>query len=298
MGSVRTTEVGGVSAPSGDAFVVVDLVLRNNSSVSHRILAPLFSVQTPNGLEFMGDAVTEAHPQGCKSTASLAPGGNTRCTIVFTAPANETTSLVAYTAEGSGDRYQAPLKTGTCGICDGQCHDLLTDPDHCGACNVPAGAGTCVEGRAICQANAERCDGKTCVDLLTSPNHCGTCNNPEPVCVDGQGTCKQGQTSCDGVCKSLGSDPSNCGTCGRQCPGVVWGDYHCSGGSCESIITTTELATCDSVCSAHGLECEYAVAAYAPQDYEFSAECNATPKATDPNNLGKPLHHLDCYCSG
>ncbi|MDC3961571.1 DUF4352 domain-containing protein [Polyangium jinanense] len=222
ISSTRRTMVGGVPARSGDAYIVVDLNLQNNTSQKLLLVPPLFSVQTSDGLEFMGDPLTEVHPGGCKSSTSLAPGGTTRCSVVFSAPAKATTQLIAYTTEDSDDRYEASLKTSACSICDGECRDLSSSSNHCGACGVAVGAGECVDGKAVCKSNADTCGGQTCVDLRTSKEHCGECGNtvpPNASCIAGQVKCAVGFTDCNGVCADLTSDPSHCGQCGHQCPG-------------------------------------------------------------------------------
>jgi hypothetical protein len=67
-------------------------------------------------------------------------------------------------------------------ICDGQCVDLTTDSDNCGACGAACGAGL-------------------------------VCN--------GGGCCPSGQGFCDGVCTGLGND-ANCASCGDDCSGTEY----------------------------------------------------------------------------
>jgi hypothetical protein len=74
-----------------------------------------------------------------------------------------------------------------------RCHDLSTDPQHCGACD-----NFCKEPAATC------CDG-TCVDLNVHRDHCGSCGH----------TCADGETCTLGICTPcLEGDDS----CGPVCP--------------------------------------------------------------------------------
>jgi len=126
--------------------------------------------------------------------------------------------------------------------CDAACHNLLDDPDHCGACGAACADGEACH-RGICMtagvcddvvcpmlAGMECCDG-ACHDLSSDPEHCGSCNRS---CSAGQ-SCRQGvcvrfdpcadvicptlagMQCCDGACYDLQSDPSHCGSCNRTC---------------------------------------------------------------------------------
>src|SRR5581483_11619026 len=61
--------------------------------------------------------------------------------------------------------------------CAGACVDPLTDPDHCGSCDVACGQGyVCSAGSCslFCAGGATQC-GSACVDLRDDPSHCGSC---------------------------------------------------------------------------------------------------------------------------
>jgi hypothetical protein len=62
---------------------------------------------------------------------------------------------------------------GSLGACEDGCHDLTSDPNHCGTC------GTSCSGTTTC------CSGG-CADTSTDLNNCGTCGS---VC---SGTCSSG----------------------------------------------------------------------------------------------------------
>ncbi len=89
--------------------------------------------------------------------------------------------------DATPDQDEAPDESGP--ICDSSslarcgdtCHDLQTDPLHCGACDRPCeGDTSCVGGVCVadvpCGADEDRCEGSTsCVRLDTSA-HCGSCD--------------------------------------------------------------------------------------------------------------------------
>lgn len=113
-------------------------------------------------------------------------------------------------------------------ICNGNCKDLQTDENNCGACSNPCGvAQTC-------------CDG-VCKNLNTDESNCGTCGN----------VCGAGQTCCSGVCKNLQADPANCGICGNVCaaPQVL-----CLAGDCckpptlQCVAPGADATCCTGVC--------------------------------------------------
>jgi hypothetical protein len=109
--------------------------------------------------------------------------------------------------------------------CGGQYVNLMTDLEHCGACDTLCPPGQrCVNGlcEVSCPAGQIECDG-ACVDINTDHNHCGSCGSP---CADGekcesgscQTDCQDGLDDCTGQCANLMSDNNNCGTCGTVCP--------------------------------------------------------------------------------
>ena len=91
------------------------------------------------------------------------------------------------------------LNLVTCNFtnCAGNCINLQTDVNNCGACGRPSPA----------HANAT----VTCVN-----------------CVPGF-TCNVGYTLCAGSCVNLANDSNNCGSCGRTCPA----GHFCVNGVCN-----------------------------------------------------------------
>lgn len=90
------------------------------------------------------------------------------------------------------------------GLCTGECRDLATDAQHCGACGR-----ACATGGTFLQA--------TCTY--------GTCKTE---CAVGRADCN-GDPS-DGCEVNANSDPNNCGGCGRVCDAIA--GQACVGGQC------------------------------------------------------------------
>lgn len=115
-------------------------------------------------------------------------------------------------------------------LCGMSCIDVMTDAQHCGACDdacaaVSNGQAVCENGACTtkCNANHHLC-GESCVsDRSTSS--CGTSCDPCPTPTGAQATCNGG--ACDFTCTSsralkcedgcYPSDDRNCGTCGNDC---------------------------------------------------------------------------------
>lgn len=123
------------------------------------------------------------------------------------------------------------------GLCDGQCVDVQSDPEHCGD-----GCVACDDGE-VCNAGAcelscvlpeEKC-GDVCFDLQTDPEHCGGCDvvcDPGELCGDGKCVldCPMGQEACGDSCIDTQVDEANCGGCDVPCAEC----QVCSAGECEA----------------------------------------------------------------
>lgn len=147
-------------------------------------------------------------------------------------------------------------------LCGDTCHDLDTDPLHCGLCDNACAAGeTCSAGvcAADCPEGQILCDGM-CVDPLTNRTHCGGCSfGPTDVdggvptgascvgdesCIDGICVCPEGSVDCDGICVLLETDLDNCGACGNACPVPPNATATCADSTC-GFVCIPGFADCD-----------------------------------------------------
>jgi hypothetical protein len=109
-------------------------------------------------------------------------------------------------------------------VCDDDCVDLSSSPQHCGACGEACEDGEVCAARSCsseCPSELTDCTG-ACVDLQTNPSHCGGCDSPCAPgggCIDGgcTGTCSPEMTSCGGDCVDTASDRDHCGRCFASC---------------------------------------------------------------------------------
>jgi hypothetical protein len=136
--------------------------------------------------------------------------------------------------------------------CGGQCADLSTNNEHCGACdNACTGGKYCTGGKCVCPPSLTDCGG-VCVDLLADASHCGQCDlacDDNPYCPGfcTGGYCSQGCApplcECNGMCVDHASDPNHCGGCEAACD--VGNGFACIGGQCECVGALTD---CDGEC--------------------------------------------------
>ncbi len=168
--------------------------------------------------------------------------------------------------------------------CGGQCVDVVSSNENCGACGTrcaadevcrdgmcalvpgecrPAcpGLQRCVEGRCLCVVGTT-C-GSACVDVMTDPTYCGSCFercSAAATCVDGECTCPAAAPdACRGDCVDTQTSSEHCGACGRECPAtaecvagacVCPGDPGLScGGSCvDGATSVSHCGACDHAC--------------------------------------------------
>jgi hypothetical protein len=151
--------------------------------------------------------------------------------LIFTLPG----AALGDAGVGDGRTASAPVTFEPCAKCpakttsgEGVCTYLSDDPEHCGACNVPVGNGSCRGGKPACTGALTACgsvDGSaySCVDLQTSTQHCGACNRPVATgtnvrCIAGKDACSSDYTLCPSGCVNLKTDVKNCGACGVAIP--------------------------------------------------------------------------------
>jgi len=145
-------------------------------------------------------------------------------------------------------------------LCDGECVDPSSDPNHCGACGLVCGGTTdcgpdacvCENGLTTCRpgcigslycssgvcvascASGLQACSASCVDLCTSVYHCGACDvvcSPGQFCRGGECTCPEGQALCGDECVDVLANPNHCGGCTLACrTGQV-----CDGGLCVPV---------------------------------------------------------------
>ena len=144
-------------------------------------------------------------------------------------------------------------------ICSGECADLTSNANHCGACGAACpSTAICVDQQCVGNcSDPETACGAECFDLTSDVHHCGDCANEcetNEVCVDS--ACQASEVSCDSeetnkdlcwdVCVDLQSDASNCGTCGKVCDSGL----SCVNGECVFECSDSSLTACDnSVCA-------------------------------------------------
>ena len=120
--------------------------------------------------------------------------------------------------------------------------NLLTDADHCGACDDAAcstagGLASCSDAECVidCEEGYRDCDGNArdngCeIDTTRNVSHCGACgevcevSDPEYTAfcaggVCGETLCDENEGDCDGdgMCTDSLLTVANCGGCGRAC---------------------------------------------------------------------------------
>ncbi len=159
---------------------------------------------------------------------------------------------------------------------DGDCTDLLTDPQACGGCAIECDAREyCNEGSCECRPELTDCDG-ACVDTTSSPAHCGGCLRPP--CGAPQ-RCSLGECAdeCDlttedcgeGVCANMETDVMHCGVCDRQC--AV--DQLCIRGACADYAPAIGCESCTpcGACESHERCCD--LFPYGPTCIDPDQEC-------------------------
>ena len=78
--------------------------------------------------------------------------------------------------------------------CGGECEDVSTSAQHCGACGNACGAGAaCAGGACACDGGLDWCGAGDCVDLGSSNSDCGACGE----------SCGGGEQCVEGSCVNL-----------------------------------------------------------------------------------------------
>lgn len=136
--------------------------------------------------------------------------------------------------------------------CGGRCIDTLSNPAHCGGCNLPCAVGaSCVNGACAlgCAQGQSMCEGG-CTTTVSDPANCGSCGQS---CAPGQ-FCDAGVCSatCSGIqcpgpsgaeCVDAQSNPDHCGMCGIACPA----GSSCVAGQC-ALVCQAQRTGCSGAC--------------------------------------------------
>jgi len=233
-------------------------------------------------------------------------GGLVACSLANSPTDPENSTSTSSSSSSSGSACTGGDNNKQCGD---DCVDLMTNPEHCGACNMACAQGeTCNEGKCegpSCASPEVSCLGE-CVDLMTNTSHCGGCEQPcaaDEVCVNGACSvdCPGGWEVCGDVCVDTQADINHCGGCDKPC-----GEgEECASGVCQCpqgteacantcVDTSTDLAhcgKCDNLCPGGanatttcamgtcGQECN--------KDYD---DCNMMPDGCE-TNLTSDLKH-------
>ncbi len=134
-------------------------------------------------------------------------GGGGYCANLNTAPSNCGSCGHSCGSDSCVGGQCVPGCTGAglrlCGT-PATCVDVTTDPSNCGLCGIacqpPTGGigtqcsngacvGQCVQGQALCGADAASKGGGYCADFLTDLQNCGSCGNP---CTGSGASCVAG----------------------------------------------------------------------------------------------------------
>jgi hypothetical protein len=168
----------------------------------------------------------------------------------------------------------SPTKSCPTGFdcCSGQCADLLSSLEHCGACDAlcdpPGAGGQCDNGickATGCSAGFGDCDGNPnngCeAELASDAANCGGCSKPcaakpnaSPKCEASAcvlGDCKQGFADCDfnpdnGCEVNVLTNASHCGTCDNLC-NLLNAVELCEAGVCKIQSCEGNWFDCDGV---------------------------------------------------
>lgn len=165
-------------------------------------------------------------------------------------------------------------------ICAGDCADVTTDLDHCGACHQPVqGDQQCVEGDLVCPSGYPLgCDDGTCVD-------------PEDI--------------------------HSCGACGHDCNTVLYdrglsplpdGFSSCLDSACRGIAYGDEVMSCTELCRYNDLSCTQVDSGgrawvgevyYENNGFSVITDCGDTPPETHPDDSDGlyPISTLACVCT-
>ena len=148
---------------------------------------------------------------------------------------------------GIFDTFFGRRCTGGETLCNGECVDLQSSADHCGACDTRCASGEGCHGGACrelpggggidCPPEWIPC-GQQCFNPQVDESHCGDCGTACPdgytcqagTCCDPDG-CPAPTAWCDGDCVDILRSESHCGACDTRCDS----SEYCINGVCGVI---------------------------------------------------------------
>lgn len=222
-----------------------------------------------------GDSA-DCDPQmpGCETETANNVNHCGSCSTVCTGASGET----PFCTDGVCGATTCPANRGNCnGDAGDSCEaDLLTNPDHCGACGnkclVEHGTPGCVKGKCVvlgCDSHYGNCDTDAAdggyatgceTNTDASQNNCGACgtrctiDNSSSECVAGNcqvKTCNSGYLDCDdnpSDCEvNALTDSLHCGGCDVDCTKLFANaSGECVAGSCRVKSCNTNFDSCDN----------------------------------------------------
>ena len=137
--------------------------------------------------------------QGSDASTSAGPSPTTSASTGSSTTGVSGTMGVSMSGTSTGDPSVGTSATGTTTTdattgpacqspeteCDGECVNINTDPENCGACGASCEADElCADGDCVgvCPEEQLQC-GQSCVDPDADPEHCGGCDN---ACLENQ----------------------------------------------------------------------------------------------------------------
>ncbi len=145
----------------------------------------------------------------------------------------------------SGNRVQKELQVRlqcsidpSFAVCGGDCADLSSDWQHCGACDAEVPDGECENGQMACSPDTTRC-GDSCVVIDWDEENCGECG-----------------FSCAAEAASRGATLLGCDL-----------------GWCEMVFSSTDPVSCDDICADTGGSCIHGGPFACEADANFGYGC-------------------------
>ena len=250
---------------------------------------------------------TEANPcpgsKTCQNGQCVCPDGtkdcSTGCVDTQINPAHCGTCGVAC------DGGAGTCKNGVCAtpeVCDGDDNDFDGQIDEGELCLANK---VCQDGKCVCTAGTQDCDGAGNCESLDTDQYCGSCNTPcteGKVCQGGACGCPVDTKECSGQCVPTSS------LCGGVCDNLCGTGQECCGSTCTTLGTDTSCAACNDACGAdqfcdHGncvttTMCGDGVCngsetcSTCPED---CGQCSGTECTTDADCVQRPCCHPS-YC--